>query len=74
MEAGLQVCRQGYNMLNLRIHCKVRHRQLLRSDTQLNPSSPDYQLSSLGLQFEPEARESSDDERAEEMPRLRSLP
>jgi pre-mRNA-processing factor 8 len=23
VEAGLQVCRQGYNMLNLLIHCKV---------------------------------------------------
>lgn len=29
VEAGLQVCRQGYNMLNLLIHRKVRRQWLL---------------------------------------------
>jgi len=29
VEAGLQVCRQGYNMLNLLIHRKASYHQLL---------------------------------------------
>lgn len=32
MEAGLQVCRQGYNMLNLLIHRKVRNTLLVVQD------------------------------------------
>ena len=54
VEAGLQVCRQGYNMLNLLIHRKVRYRY---SEGVLVVYSymPESQLLAFGLQHELEA-------------------
>lgn len=54
VEAGLQVCRQGYNMLNLLIHRKVC--RLLYTLTFSNPL-PEFELPAPGLQYESQTRQ-----------------
>ena len=55
VEAGLQVCRQGYNMLNLLIHRKVKFIFLVYQFLPRLNFFPEFELSTPGLQHESEA-------------------
>ena len=56
VEAGLQVCRQGYNMLNLLIHRKARNFRSSQTYSTLISLPVELELPAFGLQHEPEAR------------------
>lgn len=84
VEAGLQVCRQGYNMLNLLVHRKnVNYLHLGRFDSVLFfvpvlnfvlflffPFSP----LDVRLQFQPQAHQDPDHEREEEISAGKCVP
>jgi hypothetical protein len=58
VEAGLQVCRQGYSMLNLLIHHKVRFGYA--DDSLITYDSfPESKLFTFGLQHKLEVRQVS---------------
>ena len=64
VEAGLQVCRQGYNMLNLLIHRKARNFRSSQTYSTLISLPVELELPAFGLQHEPEARQDPYDQGA----------